>query len=147
MRCSTKPLSCSHNKSSLQVVSQRTYAWKLPKRFRTKGFVINFFHHKQRKFRRRGFVVNFFRTLQKRFYIESFVANFFNISRKIPYFLSSHYSLHSLDSLPFCCPLYSFDFLHHPYSFTLSTRCTPFTFFTLCISCTLFIPLHCLRIL
>ena len=58
------------------MVSQRTYAWRLPKRFRTK--------------------INFFRTLQKRFYIESFITNFFNISRKIPYFLCSYYSLSTL---------------------------------------------------
>ena len=82
MRSSTNPLSCTHNKSFVQVISQRTFASKLPKRSRTNGFVINFFHHKQRKFRRRGFVINFFRTLQKRFCIESFVADFFNISRK-----------------------------------------------------------------
>ena len=61
--------------------------------------------------------------------------------------LSSHYSLHSLDSLPSCCSLDSFDFLYHPYSFTPSTRCTPFTFFNLCIPYILFIPLHCRRIL
>ena len=47
------------------MISQRTYTWKLPKRFLPKGFVINFF-----------------RTSQKRFYIESFVTNFSNISRK-----------------------------------------------------------------
>ena len=43
LRCSTKPLSCTQNKSSVQVVSQRTYAWKRPKKFRTRGFVVNFF--------------------------------------------------------------------------------------------------------
>ena len=61
--------------------------------------------------------------------------------------LSSNYCLHSLDSLPSCCSPYSFDFLYYPYSFTPSTPYTHFAFVILCIPCTLFISLHCLRIL
>ena len=82
------------------MVSQRTCAWKLPKRFRTKHFVINFFDNKQKKFRRNGFVINFYRTLLKRFYIEGFAANFLNISRRssvLPFFPL----LSSLLGLPF----------------------------------------------
>ena len=96
------------------MVSQKTYAWKLPKRFRTNDFVIKFF-----------------RTLQKRFYIESFATNLFSIAPKnsILPFLPLLSLL--LGSLPSCCFLYSFDFLYHPYFLIPSTHRNPFTFFTL----------------
>ena len=123
------------------MVSQKTYAWKLPKRFRTKGFVINFF-----------------RTLQYRLYIKSFATNFITISRKnsvlpflrllspllgFPSHLLLSLFLHSLCSLYSFYLLYSVYSLYSLYSSSLSpypmislSPCTPTTSLTLFTSFT-----------
>ena len=135
------------------MVSQRTYVWKLPKRFRTEGFVINFFKTSKNKFRRKGFIINFCRILQKRFYVEVFATTFLNVSSEnfvlsLVTSLSFFSLLFLLLGLPsFCYPLYSSGFLNPFYPFISSTYCTSFTFFTLCAPMILFIPLHCLCIL
>ena len=132
------------------MVSQRTYVWKVPKRFRTEGFVIKFFKTSKNKFCRKGFVINFCRILQKRFYVEVFATTFLNVSSEnfVLRLVASLSLLFLLIGLPsFCYPLYSSGFLNLFYPFISSTYCTSFTFFTLCAPMILFIPLRCLCIL
>ena len=112
-----------------------------------KGLRWQAFQNKWRKFRRKGFVINFCRTFQKRFYIKGFATNSSNVSRET--FVTSFLPLLSLLLWhpSFCCPLYSSRFLYPFYPFISSTYCTSFTFFTLCTPWILFTPLRCLCIL